>query len=121
MNTTILNAIKQRLSLRIPLQEALDITATIADHVPLNKSKRSSSLENDLEAIKALFPSCIDFQRDFPSVTHNIATGVGKTRLMGAIIAYLHLSKGLNNFFILAPNLTIYEKLIKDFGYSGSN
>ncbi|MBE0393441.1 DEAD/DEAH box helicase [Flavobacterium sp. PL002] len=116
MNTTILNAIKQRLSLRLPLQEALDITATIADHIPLKKSKRVTSLENDLEAIKALYPACIDFQRDFPSVTHNIATGVGKTRLMGAIITYLHLAKGMKNFFILAPNLTIYEKLIKDFG-----
>ncbi len=51
MNTTILNAIKQRLSLRIPLQEALDITATIADHVPLNKSKYLSplSLINEIE------------------------------------------------------------------------
>ena len=116
MNTTILNAIKQRLSLRLPLQEALDITATIADHIPLKKSKRVTSLENDLTAIKALYPACIDFQRDFPSVTHNIATGVGKTRLMGAIITYLHLAKGMKNFFILAPNLTIYEKLIKDFG-----
>lgn len=116
MNTTILNAIKQRLSLRLPLQEALDITATIADHIPLKKSKRVNSLENDLEAIKALYPACMDFQRDFPSVTHNIATGVGKTRLMGAIITYLYLAKGMKNFFILAPNLTIYEKLIKDFG-----
>lgn len=116
MNTTILNAIKQRLSLRLPLQEALDITATIADHIPLKKSNRTSSLDNDLKTIKALYPSCLDFQRDFPSVTHNIATGVGKTRLMGAIIAYLYLSKGVKNFFILAPNLTIYEKLIKDFG-----
>ena len=35
---------------------------------------------------------------------------------MGAIITYLYLAKGIKNFFILAPNLTIYEKLIKDFG-----
>ena len=46
----------------------------------------------------------------------SIATGVGKTRLMGACIAYLYLEKGVRNFFILAPNLTIYEKLIRDFG-----
>jgi type III restriction enzyme len=40
---------------------------------------------------------------------------VGKTRLMGAFISYLHLAHGINNFFVLAPNLTIYNKLIADF------
>ncbi|MBF0103528.1 MAG: DEAD/DEAH box helicase family protein, partial [Desulfobacterales bacterium] len=44
-----------------------------------------------------------------------LATGVGKTRLMGAFIAYLYLAKGIRNFFVLAPNLTIYNKLITDF------
>jgi type III restriction enzyme len=44
-----------------------------------------------------------------------LATGVGKTRLMGAFISYLHLAHGINNFFVLAPNLTIYNKLIADF------
>jgi len=34
---------------------------------------------------------------------------------MGAFISYLHLAKGINNFFVLAPNLTIYNKLISDF------
>ena len=34
---------------------------------------------------------------------------------MGAFIAYLHLAHGINNFFVLAPNLTIYNKLIADF------
>jgi type III restriction enzyme len=34
---------------------------------------------------------------------------------MGAFIAYLHLAHGINNFFVLAPNLTIYNKLISDF------
>jgi type III restriction enzyme len=34
---------------------------------------------------------------------------------MGAFISYLHLAYGINNFFVLAPNLTIYNKLIADF------
>jgi type III restriction enzyme len=34
---------------------------------------------------------------------------------MGAFITYLHLAHGINNFFVLAPNLTIYNKLITDF------
>ncbi len=34
---------------------------------------------------------------------------------MGAFIAYLYLEKGFRHFFVLAPNLTIYDKLIRDF------
>ena len=34
---------------------------------------------------------------------------------MRAFISYLHLAHGFNNFFVLAPNLTIYNKLITDF------
>ena len=116
MNQNTFNQIKQRLSLRLPLAEALETTAIIADHIPLHKSKRNTTLQEDLETIRELYPSCTNFQRAFPSFTHNIATGVGKTRLMGAIITYLYLAKGIKNFFILAPNLTIYDKLIKDFG-----
>jgi type III restriction enzyme len=62
-----------------------------------------------------LHPTCTDFERDFPSLCFALATGVGKTRLMGAFIAWLHMAKGINNFFVLAPNLTIYNKLIQDF------
>ena len=116
MNAFVFNNIKQRLSLRQPLQEALELTARIVDTLPLQKSKRTTSLADDLAQVNALAPTCTDFQRGFPSITHNIATGVGKTRLMGAMIAYLYIAKGIRNFFILAPNLTIYEKLIKDFG-----
>lgn len=116
MSQNIINQIKQRLSLRLPLAEALEVTAAVANLIPLNKNKRNTSLQEDMQTIKGKYPSCLDFQRAFPSITHNIATGVGKTRLMGAIISYLYLAKGVKNFFILAPNLTIYEKLIKDFG-----
>ncbi|MCX4364026.1 MAG: DEAD/DEAH box helicase family protein, partial [Clostridia bacterium] len=53
---------------------------------------------------------------DFPSLAFSIATGIGKTRLMAAIIAYLYQKHGIKHFFILAPNLTLYEKLKRDFG-----
>ena len=68
-----------------------------------------------LEAIRSEFPSVADFERDFPSLCFALATGVGKTRLMGAFISFLHLAHGINNFFVLAPNLTIYNKLFADF------
>src|SRR5512133_1536865 len=109
---TISEYIKQRLSLRKPLKESLDILVTLTDELPLNKE---ADLSTELAKVKAMYPTCSDFERDFPSICFSIATGVGKTRLMGACIAYLYLQKGIRNFFILAPNLTIYNKLIEDF------
>ena len=35
---------------------------------------------------------------------------------MGACIAYLRYEKGIRNFFVMAPNLTIYNKLISELG-----
>ena len=105
--------IKQRLSLREPLQDSLDILAQLAEELEL---KKEVDLPKELEKVNTRYQSCTDFERAFPSLTFSIATGVGKTRLMGAMIAYLYLSKGIKNFFILAPGSTIYEKLIEDFG-----
>lgn len=118
---TIANNIKLRLSLREPLQEALDIVAQLSgdlslSKVPDNEEEALVFIKNELDKVKNSFTTCTSFQRDFPSIAFSIATGVGKTRLMGACVAYLYLQKGIKNFFILAPNLTIYDKLIEDFG-----
>lgn len=110
---TIANNIKQRLSLREPLQEALDIVVQVADTLSL---KKDADITDELKKIQAFYPNCKDFERAFPSLAFSIATGVGKTRLMGACIVYLYQQKGIRNFFVLAPNLTIYDKLINDFG-----
>jgi type III restriction enzyme len=106
------NAIAGRLSLRAPQRRSLEILDRITEIVPPQKG---ADLEAALAAISSEFPTVKDFERDFPSLCFALATGVGKTRLMGAFIAYLHLAHGLNNFFVLAPNLTIYNKLIADF------
>ncbi|UJS16793.1 MAG: DEAD/DEAH box helicase family protein [Candidatus Jettenia sp.] len=74
-----------------------------------------SFLQQELEKIKTSYPTCTDFERDFPSICFSLATGVGKTRLMGTFVVYLYLLKGMRNFFVLAPNITIYNKLIEDF------
>ena len=42
----------------------------------------------ELAKVKSIVPTVKGFDRDFPSLAFSIATGVGKTRLMGAIIAY---------------------------------
>lgn len=109
--------IKQRLSLREPLKEALDILTNLSSELEL---KKEVDLKTELDKVQALYPTCSDFEREFPSICFSIATGVGKTRLMGACIAYLYLEKGVRNFFVLSPNLTIYNKLIEDFGNSSN-
>ena len=55
------------------------------------------------------------FERTFPAYTFALATGVGKTRLMGAFVAYLYLVYGIQHFMIVAPGNTIYRKLVEDF------
>src|ERR1019366_7200248 len=77
--------------------------------------RKGTNIEAALAAIRNEFGSVTDFEREFPSLCFALATGVGKTRLMGAFISYLHLAHGINDFFVLAPNLTIYNKLITDF------
>src|ERR1700728_1311309 len=106
------NAIAGRLSLRPPQRQSLDILDRITEIVP---PKKDSDTVGALEAIHSEFPSVTEFERDFASLCFALATGVGKTRLMGAFVAYLRIAHGINNFFVLAPNLTIYNKLIADF------
>lgn len=106
------NAIAGRLSLRPPQRRALEILDRLTEVIP---PKKGADLAGALEVIRKEFPMVQDFEREFPSFCFALATGVGKTRLMGAFISYLHLAHGINNFFVMAPNLTIYNKLITDF------
>jgi len=106
------NAIAGRLSLRAPQRRSLEILDRSTEIVPPSKG---TDVAVALEIIRSEFPAVTDFEREFPSLCFALATGVGKTRLMGAFITYLHLAHGINNFFVLAPNLTIYNKLIADF------
>ncbi len=106
------NAIAGRLSLRPPQRRSLEILDRLTEIVP---PKKGADVVAALAAIQHEYPQVTDFEREFPSLCFALATGVGKTRLMGAFISYLHLAHGINNFFVLAPNLTIYNKLITDF------
>jgi type III restriction enzyme len=106
------NAIAGRLSLRPPQRRSLEILDRITEIIPPHKG---ADIAAALEILRQEFPTVTDFEREFPSFCFALATGVGKTRLMGAFISYLHLAHGINNFFVMAPNLTIYNKLIADF------
>ncbi|MDQ1272261.1 MAG: type restriction enzyme [Planctomycetota bacterium] len=130
----IAQSIKNRLNLRPPQADSLNILAELTDKLtlkkhtpnPLSRGEHKSPLlggdlgvgsflQQELEKVKTSYPTCADFERNFPSLCFALATGVGKTRLMGAFIAYLYLSKGIKHYFVLAPNITIYNKLIEDF------
>ncbi len=106
------NAIAGRLSLRAPQRESLEILDRVTEIV---SPKKGADIATALAAITSKFQTVTDFEREFPSLCFALATGVGKTRLMGAFISYLHAAHGINHFFVLAPNLTIYNKLIADF------
>ena len=114
--------INNRLSLRAPLAESLEILAEIVGLLPLRndiplavEEKKIKAYAEKLAKKNAETNVFSEFERDFPCVCFALATGVGKTRLMGAFVAWLSRSKGMKNFLVLAPNLTIYNKLIEDF------
>jgi type III restriction enzyme len=106
------NAIAGRLSLRKPQREALEILDRVCQ---IAKPSKDADLSRAMETIRSEFPSITDFERGFPSLCFALATGVGKTRLMGAFITYLYRAEKIQHFFVMAPNLTIYNKLIADF------
>ncbi len=105
------------MSLRKPQTQSLKILEEIVNTVQLRKGM---NLKAALGAVHAMYPICTDFERDFMSLTFALATGVGKTRLMGAFIAYLYTQHNIRNFFVVAPNTTIYEKLKRDLSDSNS-
>ena len=109
------NYVRNRLSLRQPQEESLYLLAELYALLQPQENKHTLSLDDMLAMVKSKRATCTNFERNFPSICFALATGVGKTRLMGAFISYLHLEHGIKNFFVLAPNLTIYNKLIEDF------
>ena len=117
MSQREVNAIAGRLSLRAPQTESLAKLASAIEAAPamLKHDRNPSEVVAVLNALKGQFPTLQDFEREFPSLCFALATGVGKTRLMGAFISYLFQAHGIRHYFVLAPNLTIYDKLIADF------
>jgi len=109
--------ISNTMSLREPLKQSLELLDSLiakADLIGNSKTvKKIESIKKDCSLFE-------EFERSFPSICFSIATGIGKTRLMGAFVTYLVKEKGIKNFFILSPNITIYDKLKDDFGNKGA-
>ncbi len=64
--------------------------------------------------VEAEFSTLEDFEREVPSLCFALARA-WQDAPDGAFIAYLHLAHGIKNFFVLAPNLTIYKQALTDF------
>ena len=94
------NEIRQSLSLRKPQADSLAILAKVAKVLGDSIAEHTGGkpLDERLAAVQKICPGVKSFDRDFPSLCFALATGVGKTRLMGAIIAYLHEAHGNKNF-----------------------
>ncbi len=112
MSDRSVRTISQRLSLRKPQSDSLEILADVLGRINLSKD---ADPEATLASIRDSYPTVEAFEHEFPSLCFALATGVGKTRLMGAFISYLYQTGKSRHFFVLAPNKTIYEKLISDF------
>lgn len=116
MTSRHVNSITGRLSLRSPQRKSLEILDRVMEIAQPHKLKKAGGdLKSALDIVRSEYPTVEDFEHAFPSLCFALATGVGKTRLMGAFITYLHLEYGIRHFFVLAPNLTIYNKLLADF------
>jgi len=89
------NAIAGRLSLRPPQRDSLEILHRIWEIAPPRNGADPAAV---LEAIRGEYPSVTDFEWEFPSLCFALATGLGKTRLVGAFISYLYLAHGIGNF-----------------------
>ena len=85
MINKLVNNISNRLKSRHPQRQSLEILVRICELLSIPDSTDG---ETSLVAIKKEFPTFTDFERDFPSLCFALATGVGKTRLMGAFISY---------------------------------
>ena len=110
----ILSQINWSMSLREPQQEALYVLNEICKDTDF-KSIGLNMLENRVNEIECASTfNKFDNSIEFPSFCFEMATGIGKTRLMGASIYYLYKTKGYKHFFILAPGNTIYDKLRKE-------
>jgi len=109
--------ISNTMSLREPLKQSLELLDSLIAKADLIGNLKT---EKKIESIKKDCSLFEEFERGFPSICFSIATGIGKTRLMGAFVTYLVKEKGIKNFFILSPNITIYDKLKDDFGNKGA-
>ena len=96
-NQIILDNISKKLELRQPNKEAVQ---AFLNHYYQTKNQNSEKLAEYILSV---------------------ATGVGKTYIMAAILNYLAESEKITNFLIVAPGKIIREKTINNFSPNKPN
>lgn len=110
--------IAEKLKIEMKLRDAqYDSMLQLNDVLQRNATAfKKGYTQNELKNIyKMVFRKAGNFDYDFPSFCFALATGVGKTKLLGASIYALYKQKDYRNFFIIAPSKTIYEKFLREF------
>lgn len=106
--------IKNSMFLREPQLQAVEklheVFCNLA--VPLHSASRPEVAE----AFLKVFPKWKALTQDSPfaELTVALATGVGKTKAIGALIAYLFNSGDCKNFMIVTPRAEIIRKFIRE-------
>lgn len=95
--------------LRTPQQEAIERFHQILNNAELPISQMST--KEVCELFKSSNPKWV-FDHESPEFTFHLATGVGKTRLIGAVMAYLFLANESQNFIIVSPRSEIIRKFL---------
>lgn len=110
----VVKRINYAMSLRDPQSKALTYLDAISTKCDYKSDSKSHIEEIASQYCQNQRTIKVNERFQFPSFCYAMATGIGKTRLMGASIYYLYKTKGYRHFFILAPGNTIYEKLRKE-------
>lgn len=100
-------AVIREMSLRDPQADALRRFSVLIEPVDLHRMDR--------DRVKLLLEAGgLYSDTPYARLTFALATGVGKTRLMGAMIALLFRAQKAQHFVILSPSSTIYDKIKRE-------
>src|SRR4051794_26840067 len=89
-----------------------------------NISKKLELRQPNKEAVQAFLNYYYNSENSPEKLSEyilSVATGVGKTYIMAAILNYLAEAEKITNFLIVAPGKIIREKTINDFSFNKPN
>lgn len=105
------------MSLRRPQHDALQEFHKLTNYLPNDICKVPvAELRRSLHEYRPMW----NLHSSAPHLSFVLATGVGKSRLMAALIAYLTLSNQARNFVLLAPRRTVLDKFLREMSPSAA-
>jgi len=103
--------VKNTMRLRRPQREAFEKFHDIFKTLP--KKLSSCTHKEVTKLFREVFPGW-HYEGPCPEITLYLATGVGKTRLIGALMAYLYLAQESEHFLIVTPRSEIIRKFLRE-------